>query len=269
MSEEIKEYTIYKLYCKDPSVKEVYIGKTVDLKRRKREHKEACTTETHRRHNLNVYVFIRAHGGFLNWDFVVLDKLFGLKRDAEKLETKYMELTWSQNLNVNRSFVTEERKEEKKRKEAKHKREVWKQNSEIINKRRRENYKKDPTRKKEECKRYYAKNAERLRQEKRDFRKNNREEYNKKARERYHKIKDKIKERTSKPYKCPYCLKIVKHGGKAKHFRTVICKTVQFALPFDPTLHKMCSVCNTKILIKDESFMHNCKNLKLKMIIKF
>jgi hypothetical protein len=65
---------IYKIYCKDETIKECYVGHTTNFKQRKIEHKYACCNENSKSYNGKVYSFIRNNGGFDNWDFVELEK---------------------------------------------------------------------------------------------------------------------------------------------------------------------------------------------------
>ena len=51
---------VYKLCCKDPKIKEEYIGSTTNFGRRKCQHKTMCNNEKDRRYNLYVYKYINA-----------------------------------------------------------------------------------------------------------------------------------------------------------------------------------------------------------------
>ena len=57
---------IYKIQCKDPSVKDIYIGSTCRFNKRKIEHK----SRYNRGLDYEVYRFIKANGGWDNWDMV-------------------------------------------------------------------------------------------------------------------------------------------------------------------------------------------------------
>ena len=72
MTDYSKGY-IYKIVCKDSSVREMYIGSSTDFYR-KCKHKSSCNKETDVHHNLKLYKFIRAHGGWDNWEMVELYK---------------------------------------------------------------------------------------------------------------------------------------------------------------------------------------------------
>lgn len=62
----------YKIYCKAPEIKEVYVGHTIDFVKRKQGHKQSCINERSMSHNLKVYKFIREHGGWDNWKMEII-----------------------------------------------------------------------------------------------------------------------------------------------------------------------------------------------------
>jgi len=72
---------IYKLAHNNPEIKEIYIGSTSNLKRRKCQHKRNCITQTDKSYNLRVYQFIRSNGGFVNWNIYQIEEV--------KYNTKY------------------------------------------------------------------------------------------------------------------------------------------------------------------------------------
>jgi hypothetical protein len=76
---------IYKLYCKDPNIKDCYVGSTCDYKQRKRVHKSNCNNENTKKYNLKVYKFIRENSGFDNYDFEILEQ-FKCETKKERLE---------------------------------------------------------------------------------------------------------------------------------------------------------------------------------------
>jgi hypothetical protein len=65
---------IYKIVCNDLSITECYVGHTTDFVRRKKCHKNACTNEKHKMHNLKIYKTIRDNGGWTNWCMVTIEK---------------------------------------------------------------------------------------------------------------------------------------------------------------------------------------------------
>lgn len=63
------DYHIYKLVCKDPTVVDIYIGRTGNVKHRLQIHR------THsKRLNWPVYQKIRSTGGIENWELVIIKK---------------------------------------------------------------------------------------------------------------------------------------------------------------------------------------------------
>ena len=58
---------LYKISCRDESTRETYIGRTSDFVKRKLQHENKCSTSS-----TKLYEFIRAHGGWNNWEMKVL-----------------------------------------------------------------------------------------------------------------------------------------------------------------------------------------------------
>jgi hypothetical protein len=67
--ERYKNTVIYKICCKDETVTDTYIGHTTNFDRRKLEHIQSCKLSP-----MKVYEYIRNHGGWDNWDMVILEK---------------------------------------------------------------------------------------------------------------------------------------------------------------------------------------------------
>ena len=65
---------IYKLCSLDPSVVEEYVGYTTNFICRKNCHKNKCHHKNGRDYNLKVYQYIRATGGWSNWNMVMIEK---------------------------------------------------------------------------------------------------------------------------------------------------------------------------------------------------
>ncbi len=60
---------IYKIYCKDTTIKELYVGHTTDFVRRKKSHQANCNNVNT---TIKLYTFIREHGGWDNWIMEVI-----------------------------------------------------------------------------------------------------------------------------------------------------------------------------------------------------
>ena len=64
---------IYKFVCIDKSVKDEYIGSTKNLYRRIYHHKSSSHNSNLSKYNYKVYQFIRDHGGWDNFDMVLIE----------------------------------------------------------------------------------------------------------------------------------------------------------------------------------------------------
>ena len=83
---------IYKLVCSDINVTEIYVGSTKNQTRRKCQHKSKCNNESNNGYNLNVYQYIRANGGFANWELVQLEQVtYNTRPELRARERHYIE----------------------------------------------------------------------------------------------------------------------------------------------------------------------------------
>jgi flagellar biosynthesis/type III secretory pathway protein FliH len=140
---------VYKIYCKDSSITEFYIGSSVDFKTRKRKHKSDCNNTNSAKYNYKVYKFIRENGGWDNWEFETLLEVEVV--DKEELRLKYerpYQLDLLPELNSQLEGRTiEEWREDNKEELAKYQKEYQKE------------YREDH---KEEIKQYFEKNKEQI-----------------------------------------------------------------------------------------------------------
>ncbi len=60
---------IYKIVCRDLGITNCYVGQTTDFANRKHGHKCFCKTSS-----FYVYQFIREHGGWENWDMIMVEQ---------------------------------------------------------------------------------------------------------------------------------------------------------------------------------------------------
>jgi len=79
---------IYKIYCKNPEIKDCYIGSTCNFKNRVSNHKSAYNTE-----NNKLYECIRNNGGWDNWEFTIINeyRISMTTNELLKKEKKYIE----------------------------------------------------------------------------------------------------------------------------------------------------------------------------------
>jgi hypothetical protein len=74
MTEMYQHSSIYKICCRDPSITDCYVGSTCNVRTRRDRHRRRCVYKSEKAHNLPLYQFIRAHGGWDNWTLVVLEE---------------------------------------------------------------------------------------------------------------------------------------------------------------------------------------------------
>ncbi len=83
---------LYRITCKDSDIKLYYVGYTTDFRRRKYQHKLACTDMSSKNYDELLYKTIRRHGGWENWDMILIDTLsLKLKLEAHKEKCNYIE----------------------------------------------------------------------------------------------------------------------------------------------------------------------------------
>jgi group I intron endonuclease len=198
---------IYKLCCKNPNITEIYVGSTINFKKRKYDHKSVCNnnSETNKKYNLKVYKFIRDNGGFENWDIIMLEEYScENKKQLEKRERYYIELLKS---NLNSEIPTQTKQE------------YYENNKDKIKEYREENKDKITERKKQ----YYEDNIDKIKEYQKQYRLDNKDkklEYNKQYTKEN---KDKILEQKKQKVNCDICNSIVNRGGLSKHKKTLKC----------------------------------------------
>jgi hypothetical protein len=97
---EYSKCLIYKICCKDPTITDIYVGHTTDLRRRKNCHRTRCNNENDKKYNCNVYQFIRDHGNFDNWEIIVLEKYPCNNANEARLRERYWLETLQATLNI-------------------------------------------------------------------------------------------------------------------------------------------------------------------------
>lgn len=64
---------IYKISCKDETIKDLYVGHTTNFVQRKHAHKQACINEKSESYPCKLYKKIRENGGWDNWTMEIID----------------------------------------------------------------------------------------------------------------------------------------------------------------------------------------------------
>jgi hypothetical protein len=185
---------IYKIVCNDLSIKECYVGHTINMTKRKCSHKSHCNNENDKAHNLKIYQIIRENSGWDNWSMLLVekfpckDKYEACKREREvyeELEAK---------LNTIRPHRTqEELKEERKEYEKQYREEHKEVKAEKMKEYRQEH--------KEEYKEYHKQYSNQY----------------------YQEHKEKLKEKVE----CEYCSKLISKYNMSRHHKTCKSKPVK------------------------------------------
>lgn len=114
---------IYKLCCKNPEIKDIYVGHTTDFTKRKSSHKSHCNNQNSEKYNYDVYKFIRDNGGWNNFDMVMVEQYSCQNRFLAEQRERYWLETLNATLNkviptrirdewieVNKDTISEKRK---------------------------------------------------------------------------------------------------------------------------------------------------------------
>lgn len=188
---------IYKIVCNDYNVKDLYVGHTTDLIKRRSFHKIACNNSNNKMHHLKIYKIIRENGGWENWSVVVIEN-YDTCRDVEDARTR--ERYWFDELNAqlnsNKPMLTDDEKSEVSKQSAKKHYEKYK---ESIKNRHLDYYHKNKDSIKEYTKKYYEENKDNLA----EYRKNNRlkmKEYRERNKEKIKEYREKNKDKMKQYY---------------------------------------------------------------------
>ena len=84
----------YKIFCKDHSVKELYIGHTTNFVQRKYAHKQSCINTKSVNYNCKVYKVIRDNLGWDNWTMEIIafhncEDLYSAKKQEQQYFEEY------------------------------------------------------------------------------------------------------------------------------------------------------------------------------------
>ena len=137
---------IYKIVCKDISITDCYVGSTTNFTNRKYHHQYACNNEEHKRYYLKVYVFIREHGGWHNWEIIPIEKFPCVDMYESLKQERYWIETLKATLNTYMPLQTKHEYYEKNKTEILEKNRQWKKDHAERNKETNKQYaKKMPT----------------------------------------------------------------------------------------------------------------------------
>jgi hypothetical protein len=175
----------YRIVCRDLAITDCYIGHTTNFIKRKHQHKLNCKNESRRDSSYRIYQFIRANGGWDNWDMVMIEQRACENfLEASKVERSFIE-EYKATLN---SYIPALTKEEYDEYQKKYRGEWYKDNTAHI-------------------KDYYQRNKERYKQH---------------QKEQYAKNIDKIKLSRKETIYCDCCKKSITKMNRLKHYNAKI-----------------------------------------------
>jgi len=81
---------MYKIICKDPSISKVYVGHTTNFNKRVSSHKSRCYNPKETSYNITLYKYIRANGGFDNFDIAIIEQCCFKKKHEAITHERYL-----------------------------------------------------------------------------------------------------------------------------------------------------------------------------------
>ena len=101
---------MYKIVCKDLTVKSGYVGSSRQLVKRKNNHKTRCNNPNDKKHNLLIYKTIRDNGGWDNWSLIKIEDFPDCKdgTHARMRERELYEELFEEKLNMVRPSITDD-----------------------------------------------------------------------------------------------------------------------------------------------------------------
>ncbi len=91
---------MYRIVCKNPEIKECYVGQSTNLIKRRNKHKSCCTNSNCKEYSYPVYSFIRENGGFDNWEVILIEYYTCNNREEASARERYWKEFYNATLNV-------------------------------------------------------------------------------------------------------------------------------------------------------------------------
>ena len=79
---------VYKLYCIDENINDIFIGSGISLKKVESKHKNACLKWTNSEYNKKVHQFIRENGDWSRWKIKIVRQYKNIDRYELMIKTK-------------------------------------------------------------------------------------------------------------------------------------------------------------------------------------
>ena len=179
----LKDYIVYKIYCKDIKIKDEYYGSTSAYRARKCCHKTRCNNVNDKDYNTTKYKIIRSNGGWNNWVMSPIEEIKNCSLINSKIREQYYIDLNKPIMNEIKAYLTEEQ--------------TLKRIIEYDNKYRKNNKDKIVEHRennKEKAKEYRKNNRKKRVEYEKHYRENNKEVLSEKSKEYYNNIKEQKKE---------------------------------------------------------------------------
>jgi len=154
-----------------------YVGSTSNMNSRKSCHKYRCNNDNDKCYHLDIYNYIRDHGGFDNFEIIPIHKIENISNKTELRIAEQQEINKFSGLKNKHGSYRSSRKEINKI--------YYEKNKELCKERRRQ---------------WAKNNPEKEREIHKNYKEENRDQINEKRRQRWHKNKDKINEKRRQKY---------------------------------------------------------------------
>jgi len=212
---------VYKLECKNLETTDLYVGSTCNFNRRKQKHKSACTNENGRDYNYPVYQYIRQHGGWSNWQMILVEEVpCQNKKQLNRTEAKYIkDLGAVLNYSIPCRTV-KEYYEDNKEVISKKAKEYYEDNREVIAKKAKEYYEDNREVISKKAKEYYEDNNQIIKEKSKEYREKNNQIIKEKDKKKYEKNKDIINEKRKQKIECP-CGSVIRKDCLARHKKSI------------------------------------------------
>jgi hypothetical protein len=178
----MKQSTIYKIVCRDPSITDCYVGRTSCFATRVNQHSTCCSNKNNVTYGYKLYQTIRENGGWHNWEIKAIEKVEHDSSDSTAARER--EAFWFHELKatLNNNIPNQSKKDSCK---------MWfKKNPTYFHDYNLEYYAKNKETIQEKQKVYYAENKEKLNANCKAWVENNRERNRKYQMDRYYRLKN-------------------------------------------------------------------------------
>jgi len=109
-TEILKDYIIYKIYCKNKEITDEYYGNTSAFRQRKNQHKNCCNNENSPSYNQEKYKIIRSNGGWDNWIMSPIEEIKNCSLVNATIREQYHIDLNKYNMNTRKSYIIEKKK---------------------------------------------------------------------------------------------------------------------------------------------------------------